>query len=467
MVLERKTGFEPVTLSWQDLPVRWAVLDSEDIGMADRTLKVGFIGCGRISRALYTDVYTGLCDVAQVVAVADVVPELAQSRAAAMSEGYQAEAHRQQALAHNARSEADRQRALEAAADAAAAASNTIRVYENHERLLADDEVEAVVVLTAPPVRGVPAVAAAQSGRHVFTEGPMAKSVKEADEIVTAVEAAGVKYLSQCGGRYTRGMEHARRALASGLLGPLAKASVAVTWYHPASYWGEHGWPGRFETDGGGVVLHHGRYVIDPFLSVTNAPIVEVASSYSGPFLRDIEVDSYSLALVRYADGAVGTVEASLLHHEHPNWTTLGGGRMEFIGENASMLLLHRHPQPNVPALLMGTRHSMTESTVTFGSSNTPGVVEQLEALADDLGDLSESPSQLDQSRLWVTASLEDKPLPVPISVPRAHVELSRAIYKSQEIGASVALPLDTNDPYYTFEGRLSRPSWMPVEPSE
>jgi predicted dehydrogenase len=66
----------------------------------------------------------------------------------------------------------------------------------------------------------------------------MAKSVKEADEIVAAVEAAGVKHLSQCGGRYTRGMEHARRALASGLLGPLAKASVAVTWYHPASYWG-------------------------------------------------------------------------------------------------------------------------------------------------------------------------------------------------------------------------------------
>jgi predicted dehydrogenase len=292
----------------------------------------------------------------------------------------------------------------------------------------------------------------------------MAKSVEEADEIVAAVEAAGVKYLSQCGGRYTRGMEHARRALASGLLGPLAKASVAVTGYHPASYWGEHGWPGRFETDGGGVALHHGRYVIDPFLSVTNAPIVEVASSYSGPFLREIEVDSYSLALVRYADGAVGTVEASLLHHEHPE---RAHGRMEFIGANASMLLLHRHPQPNVPALLMGARESMFESTVTFGSSNTAGVVKQLEALADDLGDLPESPSQLDQSRLWVTAILEDKPLPVPISVPRAHVGLSRAIYKAQEIGASVALPLDTNDPYYTFEGRLSRPSWMPTGPTD
>jgi hypothetical protein len=99
------------------------------MGMADRTLKVGFIGCGRISW-LFTDIYIGLCDIAQVVAVADVVPGLAQDRAAAMSEGYQAEAHRQQALVHNARSEEDRQHALQAAADAAAAESNTIRVYE-------------------------------------------------------------------------------------------------------------------------------------------------------------------------------------------------------------------------------------------------------------------------------------------------------------------------------------------------
>jgi predicted dehydrogenase len=319
------------------------------------------------------------------------------------------------------------------------------------------------VVLTAPPVRGVPAVAAAKSGRHVFTEGPMAKSVKEADEILAAVEAAGVKHNSQCGGRFTRGMEHARRAVASGLLGPLAKASASVTWYHPASYWGRS-WPGRFETDGGGAVLHHCRYVLDPFLSIANWPIVEV-TAYAGPFLRDIEVDSYSVALVRFANGAVGTVEASLLHHEHPE-TPFNGGRLEFLGENASMVVIHTHPSPNAPSLLVNIRESMTRSKVSFGSSNTPGVVAKLEALADDLGDIPETPSQLDQSRLWVRSILEDKPPPVPISVPRAHVELSRAIYKSQQTGARVTLPLDRDDPYYTFEGRLTRPAWMPGPPA-
>jgi len=319
------------------------------------------------------------------------------------------------------------------------------------------------VVLTAPPVRGVPAAAAAQSGRHVFTEGPMAKSVQEADAIVTAVEKARVKHLSQCGGRYTRGMAHARRAVASGLMGPLAVAKVDVTWYHPASYWGR-AWPGRFETDGGGAVLHHCRYAVDPFLSVVNSPIVEV-TAHSGPFLRDIEVDSFSLALVRYANGAVGTVQGSLLHHQHP-MTPFGGGRLEFAGENASMVVIHTHPATNAPSLPIGSRETMFESVVTFGSSNTPEALPRLAALADELRDVPERPSQLYQSRLWVTSILEDRPLPVPIGVPRAHVELSRAIYKSQETGQRVSLPLDRNDPYYTFEGRLTRPAWMPRRPA-
>jgi hypothetical protein len=50
--------------------------------------------------------------------------------------------------------------------------------------------------------------------------------------------------------------------------------------------------------------------------------------------------------------------------------------------------------------------------------------------------------------------------------VARAHVELTRAIYKSQETGQRVTLPLDPDDPYYSFEGRLTRPDWMPKLPT-
>ena len=303
----------------------------------DRKLKVGFIGCGGISR-LYTDIYAGMTDLAQVVATADLYPKLAEDRAEAIHEAYTAEAARQRALAINARDDEAREAARQMAEHAQAAANNDIRTYDGHEALLSDPEIDAVAVLTTPPIRGVPVVAAARAGKHVFTEGPMAKSVQEADEILAAVDEAGITYASQCGGRYTRGLQHARRAIGSGLMGPLAVAKIEINWYHQQSYY-MGGWHGKFDTEGGGAVFHHGRYVIEPFLFALGSPVVEV-TAYSGGFLREIEHDSYSLALVRYANGAVGIVQGSLLHHEHPQTEQT---RWEFVGQNASMVVTHEH----------------------------------------------------------------------------------------------------------------------------
>ena len=71
------------------------------------TIKVGIVGCGGISR-LYTGIYAGLADVAQVVAVADPVDELAETRRNVMSDAYRAEAYRLAVLAVDSRTEKDR-----------------------------------------------------------------------------------------------------------------------------------------------------------------------------------------------------------------------------------------------------------------------------------------------------------------------------------------------------------------------
>ena len=54
--------------------------------MTDERIRVGFVGCGGISR-LYADIYASLADIAQVVAVADFVDELAEKTRTTLSEG--------------------------------------------------------------------------------------------------------------------------------------------------------------------------------------------------------------------------------------------------------------------------------------------------------------------------------------------------------------------------------------------
>ena len=417
--------------------------------MVDTPLKVGFIGCGGISRELYVQMYAGLADIAQVVAVADPAGELAEERRRMLTNACLEEASRQRVLADKGWSprerRANRETHLRKAAAAEAASNVSIRKYRTHEELLNDDEVQVAVVQTPPPVRAEPVVAAAESGRHVFSEGPMAPSVEEADAIVAAVSKAGVKYLSQCFPRYTRGMALARSAVKSGRLGEMGSARVEMNNYRPQSYFDPDspsgGWQGSWEGEGGGAVFHQGRYIIDPFLWVVGSRVVEVFA-YSGPVLRRVENDSLSEAVVRFANGATGSIHASLITHRHPRGHRT---RIEISGRDASLLVL---PNENAPP-------DLTQADTSFASAD-PAALEALEALRADVAHIPEQITQEYQTRLFLESIIDETEPRVPIEVPRHHVELVRAIYKSAEERRPVALPLDRDDPFYSRKGRLT-----------
>ena len=428
--------------------------------MATAPLRVGFVGCGGISR-LYTDIYLGLHELAQVVAVADLVPELARDRAEGLIHGYRAEAARQHAIATGARSEAERDEALARAESAEDAASNTIQQFASHTELLAGADVDAIVLLTAPSVRGGPTVEAASQGVHVFTQGPMARSVEEADAMMEAAEASGIKLHVQVGSRYSRGMRHAQTAVASGLMGQMALARVELNLFRPQSpYFRSTHWHGTWGGEGGTSVFHHGRYIIDPFLFVVGSPIVEV-TSYAGAMLRYIETDDMTLSLVKFANGARGVVQSSLLHHSNPLNPTY---RIEVIGSEASMVLHQEYTPPDAPAVMLGSRENGWQANVKFGSNHDPTLVQRLDALESEVSDAPLRATEMYQSQIWLESILDDSDTPAPLRVPHHHAEFTRAVYKSQETGRTVALPLAKDDPFYTFEGRLSHGRKIPTD---
>lgn len=413
--------------------------------MADDRIRVGFVGCGGIA-GLYTDIYTDLVDIAQVVAVADLVPALAEKRSQVQADAYAAEAYRSRVRAAEARKDQDRATWTRRAETAESAAKAKIRTYNSHEALLKDEEVQVMVLLTAPAVRAEPTIAAAEAGRHIFTQGPMARSVQEADAMAAAVRKAGVKFTSQCGARYPRGMVLAQQAVASGKLGKMGSARVELNWYRPQSYY--HGWHGTWDGEGGGAAFHHGRYIIDPFLWVVGSPVVELFA-YAGPMLRQVEHESLSQAVLRFANGATGSIHASLLNHRQK---LTPEGRIEVLGYDASMLVGEEYYP--VTASLSGI--SYWEADTSFGSSDNPGAVAALEALRPEVSQTPERASEAYQSRIFLESIRQGTDPLVPMEVSRHHVEVVRAIYKSAEEHRPVTLPLDKNDPFYGLAGRLS-----------
>ena len=425
-------------------------------------VRVGMVGCGGISR-MYCDLYAELVDVAQVTAVADPVTELAVKRAAAMREAYAAEAHAARYAAREAREDAAHERLQRRARAAAAAAAVRIPHYRDHEHLLREAEVDALVVLTAPPVRREPTVAAAQAGKHVFIQGPMATNVADADAMVAAVQAAGVQFHSQCGARYPRDMVLARRAVASGALGAMGSARVELNWFRGQGYY--RGWHGTWAGEGGGAAFHHGRYIIDPFLWVVGAPVVEVFAC-AAPLLRRIETESLTQALLQFANGAAGMLHASLLNHKQP---LTPEGRFEILGHDASLLVGEAYFSP--PGSPFQGRDRYWEADASFGCSETgrfgsgdDSALQRLQRLRAEVADIPARATEAYQSRLFLECIAAGRAPLVPIEVPRHHVELVRAMYSSAEQHRPVTLPLDPGDPFYGPAGRLSHGSRLPQD---
>ena len=141
-------------------------------------------------------------------------------------------------------------------------------------------------------------------------------------------------------------------------------------------------------------------------------------------------------------------IHASLLSHPYPRQSENQGGiykpgkqAIEILGNDMSLFV------DNDPALV--------RANLNFGSGD-PSKLEALEALNADVEHIPEEIDQQYQTRLFLESIINDTEPRVPIEVPRNHVELVRAIYKSAEEHQPVTLPLDKDDPFYGREGRLT-----------
>lgn len=89
--------------------------------------------------------------------------------------------------------------------------------------LASDPQVDIVAILTPPHVHAEIAVAAARAGKHLFIEKPLALSLEEADSIITAVEAAGVRAVVNHVMRYHPLYAWLKRRIGAGDLGKVRK----------------------------------------------------------------------------------------------------------------------------------------------------------------------------------------------------------------------------------------------------
>jgi predicted dehydrogenase len=166
--------------------------------------------------------------------------------------------------------------------------------------------VQIVVSATPPDVRPAHVIRAAQNGRHVVIEKPVALSMQEVDQIRRAVSSSSVKTVTSFVLRWNPQFITLRKLVDDGLLGELI--------YAEADYWNpkdpETPKTWRETPVGGGAFVEGGCHAVDA-IRYFGGEVVEV-SAFSCPAKRDtsFEFDPAAVASVRFESGAVGKLSA-------------------------------------------------------------------------------------------------------------------------------------------------------------
>lgn len=286
---------------------------------------VGLIGTGWIGR-VHAEQYLQiprLCPVpgltVRLQAVADVVPELAQSTAADF--GF-------------------------------------ARSYTNWQEVIADPEVTLVDICVPNSLHREIAVAAAKAGKHIFCEKPLATSAEEGRLMVEAAETAGVQHMINFNYRRAPAIAFAKQLLEQGVLGEVYQFRAGFSQDFAADPQLPWSWRFNAAAAGGGSLVTMGSHVIDcarylvgditGLVATLNTFVPERPTEDGSK--GQVDVDDSAAVLVRFRTGAMGLLYTTWLAYgrkHHFEWElNASRGSLFFNSERLNELQLCEATDP-------------------------------------------------------------------------------------------------------------------------
>jgi predicted dehydrogenase len=192
-------------------------------------------------------------------------------------------------------------------------------------------EVDFVDVCTFPEFRLEPVELAAAARKHVLVEKPMATNPETARSMMNSARQAGVLLGVVSQHRFDDASLFLARAIPQGRLGRLIECDCYVKWYRSAEYYARP-IKGSWKTEGGGALVGQGIHQVD-LLRWLAGPVKEVFGAWQLGARHRIESEDVVNAVVRYASGATGVIQAATAFW--PGYTE----RTEFHGTKGTAIV--------------------------------------------------------------------------------------------------------------------------------
>jgi len=253
----------------------------------EKTFRIALVGCGRISKNHFEAI--GKIDGLELVAVCDADPE----RAKRAGEEWK------------------------------------VPWFTSYEKMLAESNADVVTIATPSGLHPEQGVAAANAGKHVVMEKPMAISLTGADALVHACDKAGVQLFVVKQNRLNPPVQLLKRAVDRNRFGRLYMASCTVHWARPQEYYDQAPWRGTWEFDGGAFMNQASHYV--DLIQWVMGPVESVIAK-TATLARRIETEDSGIAILKFRSGALGSIGVTMLAYPRNL-----EGSLTILGEKGSV----------------------------------------------------------------------------------------------------------------------------------
>jgi UDP-N-acetyl-2-amino-2-deoxyglucuronate dehydrogenase len=269
---------------------------------------------------------------------------------------------------------------------------NNIPYYLDYRQLLEKIDADFINICTPHHLHKEMAIAAANAGKHILVEKPMALYLKDCNEMIEAARRNNVKLYVVKQNRFNRPILVTKNALLGGKLGKIFIVQCNVLWNRYQGYYDESDWRGKRACEGGALYTQ-----VSHFIDLLIWFFGDINKSQTILELRNhtIEIEDCGSSIIHFENGIIGSL----------NWTTCVynknyEGSITIIGENGTIKIggqyLNKIEYWDVKTLPLDTSIEYTDKPNLYNkyqgtSSNHPYVIEHvIKAFQKQGGDVVE-----------------------------------------------------------------------------
>ena len=292
--------------------------------------------------------------------------------------------------------------------------------YTDYRSMIQEVKPDLVSIATESGIHAEIALFCIDHGVHVIIEKPMAMSISDANEIIRCSEEKHVQVSACHQNRFNIAVQEMRHALEAGRFGRLSHGSIHVRWNRNQGYYDQAPWRGTWAQDGG-ALMNQCIHGIDLLRWTFGGEIEEIYGQTRQQFHDYLEAEDVGMAVVKFKNGAIATVEGTTNVYPKNLEETLyifgEKGTVKIGGTSTNNIDVWNFADESEADTK--NKGLQEETSNVYGNGHTSLFADMIDAIQNDR-----------------------KPY-VDAYAGRDALELVLAIYKSQKEGHAVRLPLE------------------------